>query len=633
MIVDSHPSKRTGAQGALFPRAQLTPGEVEAYRRRPKVTVSAWAEKNRWVTDGPWQGPWRNDQTPYLVEPMDAWARPGVRKVVVVGVPQSGKTQIIYNCWAYGAAVRQAWSMIVLSDKDVAGNVASERIAPIINASPALSRLKTSSAKDVSKEKIRLQGSVTLMSWASSIAKLSTFPVEHVFLDEVDDYPSWKPGSRHANPIALAEARTTSYRYTGKVLEVSTTSIESGPVWQELLRCQMIQVYMARCPACGRRQIMKSEQIRWDDSLADDPDRVEAEGLAWYECEHCGAPWSETERRAAVRRGGYRPHRWDAEESWWAPIPEGDIPGRPVSIGYHFSAFYSPFVALARIAAQVIRSKDDPEEEHDLYNKRLALPYRHEQAARSEDIILRLCDDRPPGLVPAGTAALTAAVDVQRNGFYLTIRAWRPGPDGDSALIRAAFVMDWSALEKMLSAHYRDSEGRPHPVIFGLVDSGDGEKTREIYNWCAAHPPLTPSKGQQRLAQPYNIKPIATHPGLKLIHINTTHYKNYLAAKLSIAPSDPGAWTLHGNYEETPNGERLPGALLDFARQLCAETRNDRGVWEQVRSRPNHYLDCEVAQLVCADLLGVRDMAQAEAQASGEAAPDTPPPPRSFSRW
>lgn len=618
------------AQAALFPRVRLTPGEVQAFKRRPPRRPSEWSEENRWVTDGPWAGgPWSNENTPYLVEPMDTWAMPHVRKIVVVAVPQSGKSQIIYNCWGFGVSERQAMSMMVLSDKDVAGNVAVERMAPIIESSPGLAPLMTTNPKDLGREKIRLQGSLTLMAWASSIAKLATFAIEHMFLDEVDDYPSWKPTQRHANPIARAEARTTTYRYTGKVLEVSTTSTESGPIWQELMKCQVIMVFGARCPHCGGWQIMRRDQLKWDESMANDPDRVESEGLCWYECEHCDEALSEAARRQAARMGSYRPHRWvtseEGDQPWWEPIQDDEVPADPVSVGFHYSAFYSPFVPMARIAAQAIRAETDPAEEHDLYNRFLALPFRHQAQAKSEDHILRLCDERPPGLVPPASVALSAFVDVQRAGFWFTIRAWAPGPNLDSWLIRHGYLPTWQAVEKVLfEDQYKSPAGEARIINLALVDSGDGERTDEIYAWCFQNPPALPSKGREQLTQPFRQSPITSYPGLHLVNINTTHYKNALSRKLMIAPGDPGCWWLHTNH--APGGEiteKPMGLLMDYARHMCAETTDEKGRWIKIRPR-NDLWDCEVGQLVCADLMGIRFLAtEPQAQTKNQKEPAT----------
>ena len=132
---------------------------------------------------------------------------------------------------------------------------------------------------------------------------------------------------------------------------------------------------------------------------------------------------------------------------------------------------------------------------------------------------------------------------------------------------------------------------------------------------------------QARLAQPYRVGSITSHPGLNRVLVNTTHYKDALAARLRINPHDPGAWMLHSDTV----GD-LPGALIDYARQLCAEAKDDKGTWRQIANRPNHYLDCEVGQLLCADFLGVRYLEPPDRQPAAQEQ-DQSPITGSFSRW
>jgi len=618
-------------QEELFPAVTLTPGEIEAWRQKEPLSVSQWAERYRVVTDGPWKGEWSNQHTPYLVEPMDAWGLPHVREVWVIGPLQGGKTQIVYNCWAYGQHYDQAWALFVMADEKSAVRVSKERLQRIIKASTALRELMTGSPLSLGNYELHLQASMTYMGWPRSEATLASFPIPQVFLDEVDLWPVPRKDSMDA--VDLAKARTTTFPFSSKVLGVTTTTLEDAPGWENLVKCQEVRVYMAKCPHCGGLQIMHPEQLRWDQELTGQPDRIEGEDLAWYECELCEGAWGRLERRLAVQEGAYQPHRWDSRAQWWEPCQPV---ARPIKVGFHFSAFHSPFVSLGKIAAQFIRAGQEAKAAVTLYNKVLALPYRGEQAARSDDLILALCDERPPGLVPADAVLLTACVDVQRAGFYLTIRAWAAGPERDSWLVRAAYLDSWAAVEKVIfDDHYRDPEGAGCVIGFGLVDSGDGAMQREVYDWCQANPPMRASKGFQKTnRQPYTQAKVDTHPGLVCFHFNTTYYKNdLLDGKLRIAPGDPGAWRLHSNWPdgEPPGGGHAVGLLNDYARQLCSEAKDERGLWRNLRRRPNHFLDCEVLQLVCADYLGIRYMQRQEPDQEPE--PVIQPITRSHSRW
>jgi phage terminase large subunit GpA-like protein len=165
---------------SLFPVVMLTPGEVAVFRKRERLSISRWAKKHRVVTDGPWQGPWKNEHTPHLTEPMDTWGLVGVREVTLVAPPQGGKTQVLYNCWAYGQDQEQAAAMMVMADQTTAGTIAQDRLIPILRSSPRLRDNLTESPLDLGKERLRLRGSITYLAWATSVARLAKIGRAHV---------------------------------------------------------------------------------------------------------------------------------------------------------------------------------------------------------------------------------------------------------------------------------------------------------------------------------------------------------------------------------------------------------------------------------------------------------------------
>ncbi len=625
-------------QAELFPAVPLLPGEVEAWRQREPLTVSQWAERHRMVTDGPWRGRlWRNEHTRYLVEPMDTWASPQVREEWIIGPFQSGKTSILYNCWAYGQHYNSAWAIIAMADENSAKRVSNERLQPIIRESPALAEIMTGSAQDLSNYELRLQASMTYLAWPRSEASLATFPVEHVFLDEVD---IWKSGRKdNMGAVDQARVRTTTYQYTGKVLGVTTCTVDHAPGWYHLLRCQEVRVYMARCPHCDRLQIMRLEGLRWDDEVDATPDRVEAENLAWYQCAHCAQPWSEMDRRRAVRHGQYQPHHWDPQERWWTPC---DPVERPIRVGFHFSAFYSPFVSLGQIASQAIKARTDSKVEQALYNRYLALPWKQDTVERQEDEILALVNPHHPrDLVPPNTACLILTADSQDRGFFYELRAWLYGEDLTSQGVRAGYVESKSALEEILTAIYRDPAGRQHRVAWGLIDSM-GHRTAEVWDWCRGFPArniIFPSQGAPgRQSLLYRPSQIEFYPGtttripggVKLYRFDTHAFKDLLSAKLAISPDDPGAWRFHAPGD---NNEWNP-LLREMARHYTAEYRDDNGLWQCRNGHANHYWDVAVLQLLAAYVLDLKLWNPEPAGSDDDDDDDDDyQPRRSLSRW
>jgi len=69
-------------------------------RPASRMTVSEWAEKNRWIEPsgvGGYEGPWLNDNAPYLVEVMDTFTSLDHTGVVFAASARAGKSDVTFN--------------------------------------------------------------------------------------------------------------------------------------------------------------------------------------------------------------------------------------------------------------------------------------------------------------------------------------------------------------------------------------------------------------------------------------------------------------------------------------------------------------------------------------------------------
>jgi phage terminase large subunit GpA-like protein len=79
------------------------------------------------------------------------------------------------------------------------------------------------------------------------------------------------------------------------------------------------------------------------------------------------------------------------------------------------------------------------------------------------------------------------------------------------------------------------------------------------------------------------------------LRANVNVFKSNLAAKLEIAPADPGAWHLHGEAD------------VEWARQMTAEYIDpETQEWTAIEGRRNHAWDVSVYNLVAAYACGLR---------------------------
>lgn len=605
-------------------RLTFTLGERKVFRHRNKIKVSEWAERHRVVTAGPLEGgKWSNELAWYLVGMMDASFFPGVQTSVWCAAPQVGKSAAADTCLAYTMDRDPGPTLSVYPDRPLALKNSQDRLQPMIQRSPRLRGLMTGVDDDMSSMRIRLLNSVLYMGWAGSASSLSNDSIRYLKLDELD---KWKetPNRREAGTEALAEKRTRTFSRSRKIWKISSPTVESGPIWQALtVEAQVIFEYRVRCPYCGGWQVMSFGErdsaggIRWPADTRD-PEAIHGRHLAWYQCEHCPAHWSDHDRDKAVRAGEWRAVD-DGRELFAYLRAE-----RPQKIGFHVPAWLSHFVSLSECAAAFLKGVSDKTALKDFMNSYKAEPWVDYTQERREANILALRDERPEGMVPGGgeVAALVAGVDTQDDGFYYEIRALGWGVTQESWQVRCGKVPSLDALEQVLFHNdYTDSAGTVYPVHL-VVQDAMGHRTSEVYDFSRRWPGrVIPAKGAQRKHTPITWSRIDCYPGttrqipggVSLLHIDTTYFKSTLAGKLEISGSDPGAWHLHS------------GATEEYARQMCAEYVDDKGLWQCPKGRANHYWDCAANCLVAAHVLEVRfwkrpEQQPAQAKESGKTA-------------
>lgn len=622
----------------LFDEVTFTPEECAIFARREDLKPSQWADRHISLPWGDYPGPWRTSLTPYLRQPLDTLALPWVRRQVNVAPPQVGKTiiSIIFLAWATDHAPGPA--LMIMGDMNMASRMSERRVQPLINASERWAAFKSPNPDHFGKRSIVFSHGMHLeFSWASSPNLLASIGYRYVVASEVEKYKAWAGDSAEADPVALFTERANTYPHTHKIILESTPnafppspeqsqrskSKTKGLIWRELLACQVIHDYQARCPLCGHHQVMRLGQLRWDPSLDQDPERIEAEALAWYECEACQAPWHEMERRQAVDAGRWAAHlgrdwtpppREVLSEPWQRPEASGPLPKRPVSVGFHFSAFVSLFIPLGRLGAKAAKAASgDKEAEKALATQYLAEPWADQKTERREDAILALVNQHHPrDRVPPDTACLVLTADTQKHGFWYEVRAWLYGQERTSQQVAFGYVESFAALHRLVTGTYPDAEGNAHRVRFGLIDAM-GDKTADVYDWCRLPEirgiiyPSQGAPGRQNLL--WKATTLEYYPGsdkripggIKLYRLDTHALKDALAGKLTVAPTDPGAWLLHHQGQDN----EWRGPLADLARHYCAETKDDRGLWQNPQEKANHLWDCAVLQLASAYILDV----------------------------
>jgi phage terminase large subunit GpA-like protein len=560
------------------------------------LTVSQWAERHRIVTTGHAQGLWKNETTPYLVEPMDTWNAPWVRHIILCFAPQIGKTSVALNCLLYSLDQDPGPAMYLMPDEKVAKRIAARQILPIFRASPRIRRLLSDRVSDTSTLSVKFtNGADLMMAWASSPAVLASESVRYLFRDEPAKYPDFT--GKEADPFSLSEVRLNSYKNISKIIDFSTPNLD-GDAFDLIFQNEPdeTRVYQARCPFCQKYQVMTDERIHAGGVR--DPGSIRRRKLARYTCEHCGMDWDDWRRDQAVKAGR------------WEPIEKVDRP-RCVAFG-PLPSWYSPFVSLSSVLAAFFQSKEDPAKFMAYVTQHKAEAWCDRVEVKEQTDILKHRSEYPPDIVPPGVVALTAGIDVQQIGFWFVVRGWEK--DLTSHLISYGFLNNFEDVEWLIFQNrYKQHDSDENMGIWrAAMDIGGGpalggqwSRTEEIKEWLRKWAGLNIVHGVKGASRP-QLKKVMARPldsaqnragrivsgGLLLRTLDTGQFKDLLHWRLTRVDGESQRFYLHSETD------------AEYAQQFLAEEkRRDRRrqlSWVQIR-RDNHLLDCEVYAAACAD--------------------------------
>src|SRR6185503_10383204 len=267
-------------------------------------------------------GRWRTSRTPYLREIMDCLSPSHLAKrVVVMAGAQIGKTECGNN-WIGNVIHRAPGPMLMVQPTvEVAKRVSKQRLAPMIESTPALRERVAEPRSRDSGNTVQVKefdGGVLIITGANSSAGLRSMPIRYLFMDEVDEYPGDIDGQ--GDPVVLAEKRTSTFARR-KVLLTSTPTIKGlSRIEREFLDSDQRR-YFVPCPHCGHMEQLtwrdpSHHRIEWEDGRPETAHMV------------CGACAVRVEERC-------KPDLLAHGE--WRTTAAGD--GR--TAGFHLSALYS----------------------------------------------------------------------------------------------------------------------------------------------------------------------------------------------------------------------------------------------------------------------------------------------------
>lgn len=453
----------------------------ENYRPPEDLTVSQWAAKYRVLSreSSAEAGPWRNERTPYMVEPMDAITDPAVRHITVVASSQVGKSELELNAIGYIIDQDPGSILYIQPTIDDAKKFSRLRIAPMLRDSSRL-RVKVSDVKSRDSGNTILQktfpgGMLTIVGSQSPSALAST-PARYIIGDERDRWAL--SAGTEGDPWALAEARTTTY-YNAKLIDVSTPTIKGLSPIEKSFSEGTRERWCSQCPHCGEWHNIVFDDIKFDFETVK-TGRIEdyvINSVSWA-CPSCGCLSSEAEMRA-------QPAKWIAENP--AALQRGHR-------SFWLNAFASPWKSWQAIVYSFLVARKDPQELKTVYNTLLGELWEDRGDLADEDEMLARREDygtRPDGTpveLPEGVLVLTCGVDTQDDRLEYEVVGW--GHYGESWGIKKGIIMGdpnddevWLRLDDAVGHVYKFENGRGLTVSMTFVDSG-GHKTQSVYKHC-----------------------------------------------------------------------------------------------------------------------------------------------------
>lgn len=529
--------------------------------------------------ESPEPGGFVAERAPYQLGILEAWDDPRVETIVLEASSQIGKTLLMKGILGHIIDQDPAPTLFVAYSLDMGGTFSKDRFAPMLRDVECL-RGKVADAKsrdsgNTTMHKTFAGGHITIVG-ANAPAGLASRPIRFVLLDEVDRYPA--SAGTEGDPVRLAIVRARQF-WNRKILMASSPGDEETSRIHPAYLASDQRRFHVPCPQCKARQVLTWKQVKWTDANPE---------TARYECEGCGALWTNAERIAAVALG-----------KWVATFADRRV------AGFHISELYSAARSLAEIVADFLDAKDTPDELKTFINTSLAEVWRDEKGekADAEALTARVEQYIEP---PPDAVFITMAVDVQDDRLELEFVGWGDGEEswgieyvvlqGDPGQAEL-----WDRASDQLARTFRRSDGATLAVGGAIVDTA-GHYTKSAYAWAKKHRgavyAIVGRAGKGRPIVTPGKKPLK-HWGIKLHTVGVDSAKELLLmSRVKITKPGPGMCHWPASYP------------LNYFDGLTCEKRVVhylRGqpvhVWEKPSGKRNEPLDLRVYGMALVSLI------------------------------
>ncbi|WP_342361395.1 phage terminase large subunit family protein [Terrarubrum flagellatum] len=507
-----------------------------ALKPPPKLSYSVWAERYFRV-------PAQTSATPGRFKPwkpqrglLDAMGDPLLPRVSVIKAARVGYTKCLMASIAADAANDPCSTILLMPTDDDCRGMAVDEVDPAFKETPALRGLMAVGRNDGRNTLLQRQiaggGSLKIIA-ARAPRNLRRHTARKLYVDEADGMEVTSEG----DPIDLAEKRTLSFA-DRKIIIGSTPTDDIRTFVGKLYAKSDQRVFRVPCPHCGHRFEILWEHIQYP------PGKPEE---AYCVCPSGNGCVIEDRHKLAMVEAG----------DWEITRPE--VKGHA---GFRLNALVSLFANAAW--GNLAREYEDaraagPYKLMVFYNTVLGLVWtdavdsldENKLMARAEPFAL-VWDEKKSRWredIPREVLYITAGVDVQTDRLEILFVGWSRNQRWflGHEVVRGATNLQstWDELDALLKTQWTHPLGGKIGVEAAAVDSGDGNRTQDVYNFCG------PRSGRKIIAIKGREGPIdvlkattskkARRSGARLYIVGVDQVKADLISSTSVDAGNPGA--------------------------------------------------------------------------------------------
>lgn len=434
--------------------------------------------------------------SPYLLQPLIDIDNPTIMQINLAMATQVGKSLIAELCIPYWIMNNPGPIFRIFHNKEVSDVFTETRLIPLLKNCKTIAPLLTSDRFSMKKGGIILPHMAITMGSAGT-ALQHGMSVKYLLCDELHQFD--------AGCFNKFLARTTAFAGRRKIICSSQPSL-CGSEWDQINSKGRMYEWQWLCPQCKTRQPFHWSKekkdgtyggMNWDTILNSNETTniFNSAKTAWLECIHCDCRIHDTpeERHYLNNTGEYVCVKQDGDHS----IVSYTCPNF-VNVNLSFE-----YAVTQYLMAKQMKKQTGLDEQLEIFvTQILGKFYKKEDQTDVSKIMTEIYDKE--SINKDWTNILS--VDVQRNGNvkYWLVRSWHKNGN-ESRRIDFGVAREWEEIESIR---------KKYNVVYPMVgiDSGDGQRTQEIYQECIKHGQVikinnnlqyicwTPLKGDQKVS-------------------------------------------------------------------------------------------------------------------------------------